>query len=122
MLRAICFDVGGVVIRISTRWHEMLQRAGLPIPAHIHPETDLSDMPLFDPYQAGDVSESAYLAGLSEFLGGIGVEKAAAIHLSILIEAYPGVDEIVQSLNAAGIATGTGTSSFEATASRQSPP
>lgn len=105
-IRAICFDLGGVVARISYHWAEILERAGLPIPKNISPRTLLQDMPAFDPYQKGEMTDTQYFHELAVYLGVSTYEQAKKLHNSILIEPFPGVHELVLDLNAAGFVTG----------------
>ena len=104
-IRAVCFDLGGVVARISYHWAEMLQRCGLPVPSHISAADDLHCMPEFDAYQAGDFTTDEYLRHLARYLD-VSEEQAGKVHASMLIEPYPGVLEIVEELNAGGLITG----------------
>jgi FMN phosphatase YigB (HAD superfamily) len=105
-IRAVCFDLGGVAARISYHWAEMLTRAGYPVPKNICPTDELSAFAEFEPYQAGEIDSAAYLTGLARYIGGLSVEEAKRIHASMLIEPFPGILEIVQTLNRAGIVTG----------------
>lgn len=105
-IRAVCFDLGGVVARISYHWAEMLQRNGFPVPEHILPDHDLHYMPVFEAYQTGDVSTEQYFEVLADYLGRLSTSQAEQVHRNMLIEPFPGVLEIVQELNARGIKTG----------------
>ncbi|MFI5386368.1 MAG: hypothetical protein ACHQ50_09630, partial [Fimbriimonadales bacterium] len=97
-IRAVCFDVGGVVARISYRWDEMLGRCGLPVPERISANGDVHAMPAFDAYQAGQLTDKQYLHELGCYLGGLTYEQAKAVHCSMLIEPFPGVIEEVRDL------------------------
>lgn len=104
-IRAVCFDLGGVVARISYHWAEMLERCGLPVPPNIDRQDDLHCMPTFDAYQAGELTTEEYFHHLAQYMS-ISVGDAERVHCSMLIEPFPGVLEIVEGLNAKGIATG----------------
>jgi len=84
----------------------MLERCGIPIPADILPTDNIHSMPGFDEYQAGDLTDDQYFEQLGKYLGGISSEDAQRVHLSMLIEPFPGVLEIVHQLNAKAIVTG----------------
>ncbi len=101
---AVCFDIGGVLVRIAHTWQDALRAAGLDSPALREPQMLLSDLPAFDPYQAGKLSYSDYLKGLADALE-ISTEQAALVHESILIEPYPGVERLVREVKAAGLRT-----------------
>jgi len=104
--RAVCFDLGGVVARISLHLAEMLGRCGLPVPKHISQGDDIHKMPGFEAYQAGDLTDEQYVAGMARYIGGISIADAMRVHRSMIIDAYPGVFEIVEKLNDSGIITG----------------
>jgi HAD superfamily hydrolase (TIGR01509 family) len=105
-IRAVCFDLGGVVARISYHWAEMLERCGIQIPDYIRPGDDIHKMPTFEKYQAGELTDAQYLHDLAVYLGGLTFEQARAVHASMLIEPFPGVLEIVEELNETGMVTG----------------
>lgn len=105
-IRAVCFDLGGVVARISYHWAEMLTRAGYPVPAYISPTDLVTAMPEFEPFQDGAISLDEYLERLGAYFGGLTPEEGLRIHNSMLVEPFPGVLEIVEDLNARGFVTG----------------
>lgn len=104
-IRVVCFDVGGVMIRICYRWIDAARGAGIPFPADQDPEAALHAFPEFEEYQAGLCDEDRYFEGLSRFFGGVSREKAVELHNRVMIEPYPGVDQLVADLQAAGILT-----------------
>ncbi len=103
-VRAVVFDLGGVMARICHTWEAALAEAGLPAPGR--PLGRLQDFPLFDPYQGGEVEEAAYLEGLAAYLGVAGVEDARKAHNHILVEPYPATEDVVDSVRRAGLVTG----------------
>jgi len=105
MIKLVCFDVGGVLIRITQLWHEAAAFAGVAIRPDFDPATHLTAAPGFDAYQIGELDEDGYLAGLATYLGADSAESARSVHNHILIEPYPGVEELIRDLNAAGLAT-----------------
>lgn len=105
MIRLVCFDVGGVLIRITQLWHEAAAYAGVAIRPDFDPSLLLTDAPTFDPYQTGELDDDAYLASLAEYLGAGSAEEALAVHNHILIEPYPGIEALILELNQAGLAT-----------------
>lgn len=104
MARVVCFDVGGVLIRITHFWHEAAGHAGIVISDRVPPEASLLDAPPFDPYQGGSMGRVEYLDSLSEYLG-ITPREADRVHRHIMLEPHDGVEEIVAALNASGIVT-----------------
>jgi putative hydrolase of the HAD superfamily len=103
-MKIICFDVGGVMVKISQSWQEAVNRANLESPIS-HEETLL--LPACEPmneYQSGKIGYPEYLTRLGEFLN-VSPETAEIVHQSILQYEYPGIPELVLELKAAGYHT-----------------
>jgi len=105
MIELVCFDLGGVLIRITQLWHEAAAYAGVPIRPGFDPTLPLTDAPTFNPYQTGEIDDETYFRTLAEYLGAETPEAALAVHNHILIEPYPGVEGLIRELGQAGIAT-----------------
>ncbi|HVT11096.1 MAG TPA: HAD-IA family hydrolase [Fimbriimonadaceae bacterium] len=105
-IRAVCFDIGGVVARISYHWAEMLERAGYSVPDYISPADPVTAMPGFEAFQDGTITTIEYATRLGEYLGGLSADEALRIHNSMLVEPFAGVLEIVHDLNGRGFVTG----------------
>lgn len=106
MVRVVCFDVGGVLIRITHRWLEAAHHAGLDVSSTIAPEAGLTDFPLFGAYQRGEIVDGDYLAELAKYLGVPSSADALSIHNHIMVEPYPQVDELVSNVKVAGLLSG----------------
>lgn len=91
-MRLVCFDLGGVLVRITLDLREAARRAGLSV-AHDCPKS-FADVPEFAEYQAGRMDNSAYATALGCVLG-LSPAEAVAVHNHILIEPYPGTQELV---------------------------
>jgi glucose-1-phosphatase len=102
----VCFDLGGVLVRISQNWQEALDSAGVESPKGRIYTMPLTACEIFDQYQAGALDADAYFAGMAEFFGGISPEDAKKVHNGILIEPYPGTYKLVRDLHKAGYRTG----------------
>ena len=100
-VRAVCFDLGGVLIRIHPNWEGAAMTAGVESAA----TGTLGGFPEFDRYQNGEVEDAAYFSSLADYLG-VGVGEAETVHMSILRDSFPGVSDLVGSLRDHGIATG----------------
>lgn len=103
---AVCFDLGGVMIKIRHTWGEVLDGLGL-VPET--PRADygrLVDFPGLDAYQAGSMSFEEYLNGLGTYLGGLSRADAARVHGHILWEEYPGSLALVEELKGLGMRVG----------------
>ncbi len=83
----------------------MIERCGLSVPAHVEPNDDTHDMPGFQAYQAGELSDPEYFVQMADYLG-FSIDDARRVHASMIIGPYPGVFELVQDLNADGLITG----------------
>lgn len=103
-IRVVCFDVGGVLIRIARTWEEVVRRAFGDARAEAFAGHVFESCPSFAAYQRGELDEDAYLPELAAYLG-CECHEALALHNGILIEEFPGVFEVVQSLNRSGVAT-----------------
>ncbi|MFW5696996.1 MAG: HAD family hydrolase [Fimbriimonadaceae bacterium] len=104
-IRAVCFDLGGVLARICHTWRDALQTAGLTQAAErFDPKCKLVDYELFEPYQAGEVDLNRYARELGEFLG-VSPQEAVHVHNRIIIEPYPGTESVITSLQRANVAT-----------------
>lgn len=105
MIRGVCFDIGGVMIRICHTWNDALAQAGFTSSKHLQDALPLGGFPEFDAFQDGIISFEEYAIQLSDFLG-IEPEQAKITHNAILKEMYPGTLEIVRELQSAGLLTG----------------
>jgi len=108
-VRVVCFDWGGVILRICRSWAEGCAAAGLPVrgdsgSAGVKTRRKSAS----ELYQRGLLSTSEFLDALREAVGGVySVGELARIHDAFLIEEYPGVDRVVdQLLHTPGVQTG----------------
>jgi FMN phosphatase YigB (HAD superfamily) len=104
-IRLVCFDLGGVLVRISRTWAQAMETAKVQSPLG-NLDLPLSACPAFEEYQAGAIGSEEYTVRLAEFLGGVPIADARRVHAGILIEPYPGTYELVQELRTAGFLTG----------------
>jgi len=103
-VKVVCFDLGGVLVRICTSWPEAMDSAGVfGMPQG---GRQFQDCQAFDEYQAGEIDEDTYLARLSGHLGGISDREARNVHNGILRDSYPGTLRLVMDLESHGIQTG----------------
>jgi FMN phosphatase YigB (HAD superfamily) len=99
-IKLVCFDWGGVILRICRSWAEGCAAAGLEIRAG----TDLAEakaarQPLSHDYQEGRLGCEAYFARVAQATGGVYTpEEIRRIHDAWLIAEYPGVDRVVERL------------------------
>ncbi|HEU5076784.1 MAG TPA: HAD-IA family hydrolase [Polyangiaceae bacterium] len=100
--RVICFDIGGVLVRICRSWAEACEKAGVPVHA---PEWFAGEAAIaarsvvVRAYENGELSTDAYYEAM---LGALGrhytLEEITKIHDAWLIDEYVGVVELVSEL------------------------
>jgi glucose-1-phosphatase len=101
--RVVCFDLGGVLVRICRSWDEACLQAQLPyrVPELMTSEAyRLRRRDVVERYQRGALECAAYYAELASAVGGaysaIEVER---IHAVWTLQEYPGALELVRALN-----------------------
>lgn len=104
-VRVVCFDLGGVVVRICRDWDEACRRARVDVrePDRFHePALKAARRELVGAYQIGRVACDAFFAGVADRTGGLYTQREVrAVHDAWLVETYPGAAELVARLNAA---------------------
>lgn len=102
-IKVVCFDLGGVVVRIARSWPEACAAAGVEVRS---PETfSAPDMQsgrreLSDGYQLGRLDCNAYYRLVSESSGGLyEPHEVEAVHRAWVFEPYPGIDKLIEHLN-----------------------
>jgi glucose-1-phosphatase len=102
--RVVCFDLGGVLVRIARSWAEACSQAGLPArnPEWLADEAFRTlRRALVDRYQAGLIDCNAYYDELARAIDGLySAAELEAIHRAWTLEHYPGALELVRALNA----------------------
>lgn len=102
-VKVVCFDLGGVVVRICRGWGEACVRAGVrPPEPGVFGRADLSARrrELVETYQTGGMGCDAFFAGLAEATGGQHTaEEVRRVHNAWIIEDYEGVAEVIERLN-----------------------
>lgn len=101
--KVVCFDLGGVLVRICRSWSEACRRVGLP-------ERDVEGLAaeawqarrhdIVERYQRGELDCSAYHAALSQALEGLySASEVEQIHHGWTLEEYPGAFELTSHLS-----------------------
>lgn len=107
-IRCVCFDWGGVILRICRSFGEGCRAAGLDL------RGDLGDKPFAnerkghsEAYQLGQLRDEQYFANIAEAMGGLYTPaEIERVHHAWLLDEYPGVRELIERLNATpGLAT-----------------
>ncbi len=93
-MKVVCFDLGGVLVRITLNVAEAGRRAGvLGLP-----DISFGEMECLLDYQSGRMDTNEYVSVLAHALERT-TDEAVAVHNHVLIEPYPGTLELIQSLN-----------------------
>jgi HAD superfamily hydrolase (TIGR01509 family) len=100
-IKAVVFDIGGVLIEINRDWQFAMRDAGLRSPVHGH----LSSFWAFDDFQLGAISLEKYSEALQLYLALGSPEDALLAHNHIIRESYPGTLELIEELKDAGVTT-----------------
>jgi FMN phosphatase YigB (HAD superfamily) len=112
-IRMVCFDWGGVILRICRNWEEGCAAAGVPMRGRTGSGADAAAMSaaraeVARRYQTGEIDCAAFAAGVAAATGGLYTsDEVRRIHDAWLIAEYPGVDRVVARLvETAGVETG----------------
>ncbi len=106
-VRLVCFDLGGVLIRIRHSWQEACRAAGLaagdePLPLHVENKRRALAALL----DAGRISVEQWADGVSKaFDGAYSPEDAKRANDAICREEHAGAAALVDALHDAGVAT-----------------
>ena len=101
----VCFDLGGVLVRINSTWRAAADHAGVEPRCEADRLAALGGFEAFEAFQAGELEEDAYLEALRAHLGLAHASEALRVHESILAEAYPETEPLVARLHALGVRT-----------------
>ena len=105
--RVVCFDLGGVIVRICRTFEEGLAAAGVPAR---HEGPDWLDAAAFRAaeaaYQTGELDDAAYYAAASAATGRrYDISEIRRVHHHWIRGPYPGVRELLVELAASGMVT-----------------
>jgi HAD superfamily hydrolase (TIGR01509 family) len=102
--RVVCFDLGGVLVRICQTWAEACARAALPVRNAEYLASDAWREPrrrAGDRYQSGQLQCAAYFAELAQLSAGLfSASEYERLHHAWTLDHYPGALELVRALNA----------------------
>jgi FMN phosphatase YigB (HAD superfamily) len=103
---AVCFDLGGVHVKLAGSWAEALRWAGFgdsPDPKHA---ARVHSLETYNAHELGLISDADYLEALRAYLGLATADEALQAHLWVLGEPFPGTHDLVLQVQAAGLRTG----------------
>jgi putative hydrolase of the HAD superfamily len=108
-IRVVCFDLGGVVVRIARSWSEACAAAGIEDRADDSfraPDLLSGRRELSDAYQTGAIDCTTYFERIaSRSAGRYRPEEVEAVHRAWVFEPYPGVEQLVDRLNSVRLLT-----------------
>jgi putative hydrolase of the HAD superfamily len=105
--RVVCFDLGGVVVRICRSFEEAALAANLPlrrVPDDERSRATRRD--LIERHQRGVLSSQAFHRELARALDAVySPDELALAHAAVLLGEYPGITETIRSINGRGLHT-----------------
>jgi putative hydrolase of the HAD superfamily len=106
-IRTICFDLGGVLIRLRKNWVDACRAAGLEIRGDSASDrAEDARTQTMAPYVLGRISHDEWADKTSRALGGLySPEELTRIHDAWILDEYAGVADIIADLHARGVAT-----------------
>ncbi len=106
-IRLVCFDLGGVLVRICRSWPEGCEAAGLPVREQTHtPDLRTARRTLSMRYAVGEGTLDDFAEGVVKLVANrYTAEEIRAIHRAWLIGEYPDVQPLVHEIHSAGLPT-----------------
>lgn len=102
--RIVCFDLGGVVVRICRTWEQGCAAAGIEVrdtAAFATLDPWKTRQAVYDDYQSGRTDCAAFCASIAAATGHrYTPAEIERIHRAWVIEEYPGMGAIIDALNA----------------------
>jgi FMN phosphatase YigB (HAD superfamily) len=100
----VCFDLGGVLIRICHGWEEACRRANLS-PPNPDEATSAARRALFVQHQRGGLSLDEWAEAMVRLDGTHTPDELRRAHAAILIDEEPGARALVDELHESGMGT-----------------
>jgi putative hydrolase of the HAD superfamily len=104
----VCFDLGGVLVRICRSWEEGCAAAGVDLRPDYRPDEagERRRREAVDQLQRGAITRDEFWGAVSEtFRGVYAPEEIARVHSAWLLGEYDNLGPIIDGLNARGVAT-----------------
>jgi HAD superfamily hydrolase (TIGR01509 family) len=103
-IQLVCFDLGGVLVRLSNGWIDACTRAGVKVGAD-DAKTWEAHQSLLHQLERGDFDEAAYERQLPTCLPNVPVKNILAAFDAWLCGIYPGAAELIADLKSRGVRT-----------------
>lgn len=106
-LRVVCFDLGGVVVRICRSFEEAALAAGVPLRRIPNDAEALRrQRDLVERHQLGHLGAHDFHRALASALGEVySTDELARAHAAVLRGEYPGIEATIRLIGAAGLTT-----------------
>ncbi len=106
-IRLVCFDVGGVVIRICRSWNEACAVAGMPVrDTELWQRTHPDRLREVAEFQTGRIDAPTFAARLSEQVAGLySPAEVLDVHHAWMLDEYAGMAELIDRVHDAGLDT-----------------
>lgn len=103
----VCFDLGGVLVRICRSWEEGCAAAGVDVNRDWSPaDSSPAHHALLDAYTIGRITTPTFFRELAAMSGGVySAEEFRAIHANWIRGVYPGAENLLAELRSAGVET-----------------
>ncbi len=103
-VRIVCFDLGGVLVRICRSWEEACARAGIDVRDGYRDSAHAEDRRrIVELYEVGGVKTNEYYERISHSISGLyAPEEVRKVHLAWLHGEYPGVRTVLERIRVAG--------------------
>lgn len=105
VIQLVCFDLGGVLIRICRDWAEACRLVGLPVPAAIGDPAVLAQLTQASDRHELDQCDAECFARQAAELTGLTTAQIEAIARAWLRGPYPGVPEMIERVKQTGLRT-----------------
>jgi glucose-1-phosphatase len=104
-VKLVCFDLGGVLVRIARGWDDACTRAGVRL-AHAGDDAWKRHHDLMVRFETGEIDEACYLREAPGVIGnGVDVDAIVRVFDAWLLGMYPGAVELVHELKSRGFKT-----------------
>ena len=102
-VRLVCFDLGGVLVRIARSWQDACQRAAVELP---HTADWERHRALMLRYETGQIDDAGYLREALGCVGeGVAAEQIVRVFDAWLLGMYEGAPELLDELTRRGFKT-----------------
>ncbi len=104
-VQLVCFDLGGVLVRIARNWEDACRRVGVDLP-HATDDGWARHHELMLRFETGQIDDAGYVKEAPGCVGG-GVDREQIVKVfdGWLLGMYPGAAELIDELRTRGVRT-----------------